>query len=100
MPALITKPWESSPDAESPPAYGTSRPSLADRPAQSIDGLALDSDASRILIVDDDPFILKLEARMAVSLGYRPTIAEDGIELAIQPRHAGWTSSSASCRRE
>ena len=80
MKALITKPWESSPDAGLPPVPGTSRPTLNDQPAQSADGLALDSDASRILIVDDDPVILKLVARMAASLGYRPTIAEDGVD--------------------
>ncbi len=30
--------------------------------------------------MDDDPVILKLVARMAVNLGYRPTIAEDGVD--------------------
>ena len=80
MPALITKPWESSPDVGLPPVPGTSRPTMGDQPAQSADGWALDSDASRILIVDDDPVILKLVARMVASLGYRPTVAEDGVD--------------------
>ena len=80
MPALTTDPWESSPDGGLPPAPETSRSSLDDQPAQSFDRLALDSDASRILIVDDDPVILKLVARMAASLGYHPTMAEDGVD--------------------
>jgi len=80
MKALITKPWESSPGVGLPPLPGTSRPTLNDQPAQSADGLALGSGASRILIVDDDPVILKLVARMAASLGYGPTIAEDGVD--------------------
>ena len=80
MPALITKPWESSPDVGLPPVPGTSRPTLDDQPAQSADGLTIDSNGSRILIVDDDPVILKLVAKMAAGLGYRPTIAEDGVD--------------------
>jgi CheY-like chemotaxis protein len=46
---------------------------------QPVGGLTFDSDASRILIVDDDPVILRLVARMAASLGYHPTMAEDGV---------------------
>ena len=80
MQALTTDPWESSPDGGLPPAPETSRSSLDDQPAQSFDRLALDSNASRILIVDDNPNILKLVSKMATRLGYRSTIAEDGVD--------------------
>ena len=80
MPALITELWESSPDGELSPVPGTSCPSLDEQPAQPRDGMMLDSDASRILIVDDNPEVLRLVARMAATLGYHPTIAEDGVD--------------------
>ena len=80
MPALITELWESSPDGGLPPVPGNSRPSLDDQPAQPRDGVMLGSDASRILIVDDNPEVLRLVARMAAMLGYHPTIAEDGVD--------------------
>ncbi len=80
MPALIVNRLEPSPDGGLPQASEAFHTSIDDPSAQSADGLALDSDASRILIVDDDPVILKLVARMAASLGYHPTIAEDGVD--------------------
>ena len=80
MPALIVNRLEPSTDGGLPPAFEAFHTSIDDPFAQSADGLALDSDASRILIVDDDPVILKLVARMAVNLGYRTTVAEDGVD--------------------
>ena len=66
---------EPSPDGRVPVSPETYHPSLDDHPAQSADGLRLDSDASRILIVDDNPDILKLVSKMVAGLGYHPTIA-------------------------
>ena len=71
---------EPSPDGRVPVSPETYHPSLDDHPAQSADGLRLDSDASRILIVDDNPDILKLVSKMVAGLGYHPTIAEDGVD--------------------
>ncbi|MBC2713275.1 MAG: response regulator [Desulfosarcina sp.] len=67
-------------DTRLPASPETFRPSLDGHPAQSADGLTLDSDAIRILIVDDDPGILTLVSRMAGCLGYHPTTAEDGVD--------------------
>lgn len=50
------------------------------RPMVHKDTLSLDSKSNRILIVDDDPGILKLVSKMAASLGYRPTTAEDALD--------------------
>ena len=55
-------------------------PLLDGHPAQSADGLALDSDVIRVLIVDDDPDILTLVSRMAGCLGHHPTTAEDAVD--------------------
>jgi CheY-like chemotaxis protein len=71
---------EPSPDGRLPGSPETFHPSPEDRPARSVDGPRLDSEASRILIVDDNPEILTLVAKMAAHLGYRPTIAEDGVD--------------------
>ena len=80
MPTMITNRLEPSPDGRLPVSPETFHPSLDDRPAQSADKLRVDSAASRILIVDDNPEILTLVAKMAAHLGYRPTIAEDGVD--------------------
>ncbi len=39
-----------------------------------------DPHSGRVLIVDDDGGVLKLVSRMAAHLGYRPTMAIDGVE--------------------
>ena len=80
MPAMSVNQSEPTPDGPVPASHGTYHPSLDDYPRQSADQLRLDSDASRILIVDDNPEILKLVSKMATVLGYRTTIAEDGME--------------------
>ena len=80
MPTMIANRSEPAPDGRLPVSPGTFHPSLDDHPAQSADGLRIDSDASRILIVDDNLDILKLVSKMVTRLGYRPTIAEDGVD--------------------
>ena len=80
MPTIIVSQSEPSPDSRLPAPPVSFHPSLDDHPAPSDDGLTLDSDASRILIVDDDPVILKLVSKMAARLGYQPTVAEDGVD--------------------
>jgi len=80
MPTMIANRSEPSPDGRFPVSPDTFRPALDDHPGPSADGLTLDSDASRILIVDDDPVVLKLVSKMAVRLGYQPTVAEDGVD--------------------
>jgi len=80
MPAMSVNQLDPTPDGPLPASSGTFHPSLDDHLTQSADKLRLDSDASRILIVDDNPEILKLVSKMATVLGYRTTIAEDGMQ--------------------
>jgi CheY-like chemotaxis protein len=77
MPTMIANRSDPSPGGRLPAAF---HPTLDDHPAPSPDGLTLDSEASRILIVDDDPVVLGLVSKMALRLGYQPTIAEDGVD--------------------
>jgi CheY-like chemotaxis protein len=80
MSTLVATRSEFSPDGPLPVSPKPFRPLPDDSPFPSTDGLRLDSDASRILIVDDNPDILKLVSTMAVRLGYHPTTAEDGVD--------------------
>ena len=80
MPTISPNRSETSPDDRLPAAPESFHSSMDDHPAPSTDRLTLDSDANRILIVDDNPDILKLVSKMATSLGYHPTTAEDGVE--------------------
>jgi CheY-like chemotaxis protein len=49
-------------------------------PLKSADEIALDSETSWILVVDDDWNVLQLVASMALRLGYRPTTAAHPLE--------------------
>lgn len=80
MPTMIANQSEPRPDGRSSVSPDTFRQPLDDHPSQLADGLRLDSDASRILIVDDNPETLKLVSKMAARLGYDPTTAEDGVD--------------------
>jgi len=80
MPRMIANQSEPSPDSRLPAGTETFRPSLDDHLAQSSGKLRIDSDVSRILIVDDNPDILKLVSKMVTVLGYRAIIAEDGVD--------------------
>jgi CheY-like chemotaxis protein len=80
MPAKISDRMAPTPDGRLPVSPDTLQPPPEAHPAQSADGPTLDSDASRILIVDDNPDILMLVSKMATHLGYRPTIAENGVD--------------------
>ena len=74
---------EPLPGSRLPTSSETFYPSLDAQSAQSAKGLTLDSAAKRILIVDDDPNILKLVSKMAACLGYHPTNAEDAVEALL-----------------
>lgn len=59
---------------------GTFFPSGDGHQAKSGDGARIDSVASRVLIVDDDPIVLELVSGMALRLGYHPTTAKDAVD--------------------
>lgn len=56
------------------------RPRKDAYPVQSADGPKIDANSCRILVVDDDPNILKLVAKMVKRLGHHPTAAEDAMD--------------------
>jgi CheY-like chemotaxis protein len=56
------------------------QPSADGKTAQAANRLRRDSESGRILIVDDDPGILKLVTTMAEHLGFRSTAAIDAMD--------------------
>ncbi|MCB2147784.1 MAG: response regulator [Deltaproteobacteria bacterium] len=80
MATMIANRSEPSLDGRFPASPAGLHPSPEDQPAPPAGGLRLDSGASRILIVDDDPAVLELVSKMAARLGYHPTVAEDGVD--------------------
>lgn len=56
------------------------RPRKEPHPVQSADGPKVDANSRRILVVDDDPNILKLVAKMVARLGHHPVAAEDAMD--------------------
>lgn len=56
------------------------RPRKDPYPVQSADGPPADANSYRVLVVDDDPNILKPVAMMVKRLGHYPTAAEDAMD--------------------
>lgn len=71
---------KSLPDARSPASSKPHPPLPDDNLSRSAGEAKVDANAGRVLIVDDDPGVLALLSKMAASLGYHPTIAEDAVE--------------------
>ncbi len=69
-----------SPTGAQPPTFTESiRPPQDAYPVQSTDGPKVDANSCRILVVDDDPIILNLVAKMVERLGHYATAAEDAM---------------------
>jgi len=51
-----------------------------DRTSRTNNGLMMDDDAGQVLVVDDDPIILKMVAKMAACLGYRTAICQEAMD--------------------
>ena len=69
-----------SPAGAQPPTFIESiRPPQDAYPVQSTDGPQVDANSCRILVVDDDPTILNLVAKMVERLGHYATAAEDAM---------------------
>lgn len=67
-------------DSRLPASTKIIHPPPHEDPVQLTSGLKMDSDTSRILIVDDDPGILNLVSKMAIRLGYHTTTAMDAVD--------------------
>ncbi len=59
---------------------------LEEDSVQLTSDLKMESDISRILIVDDDPGILILVSKMAKCLGYHATTAHDAVDALFYLR--------------
>ncbi len=69
-----------SPAGAQPPTFTESiRPPKDADPIQSTDGPKVDTHSFRVLVVDDDPTILNLLAKMVERLGHYATVAEDAM---------------------
>ena len=69
-----------SPAGAQPPTLAESiRPRQDAYPVHSTDGPKVDANSCRILVVDDDPTILNLVAKMVERLGHYATAAEDAM---------------------
>lgn len=65
-------------------AIGGPDPSMRKKINQTAKGGLLDCRPLRILIVDDDPTVLRLISRMVSLLGHNPDSSEDGMDALFQ----------------
>ncbi len=80
MPTVIEKEGQPPVGAQSLTSAESIRPPKDARPVQSADGPKTGANSYRILVVDDDPNILNLVARMVKRLGYHSSTAEDAMD--------------------
>ncbi len=80
MPIFIEKEGKSPAGAPSSTFTKSIRPSKGAYPVQSADGPKAGASSYRILVVDDDPNILNLVAKMVKRLGYHSSTAEDAMD--------------------
>ncbi len=80
MPDVTEKEGKLSAGAHLPTVAESIRPRKDVYPVQSADGPKVDANSRRILVVDDDPNILKLVAKMVARLGHHPATAEDAMD--------------------
>ncbi len=79
MPDVIEKEGKLFAGAHLPTAAESIRPRKDVHPVQSTNGPKVDANSRRILVVDDDPNILNLVAKMVKRLGQHSSTAEDAM---------------------
>ena len=80
MPDVIEKEGKLFAGAHLPTVAESIRPRKDVHPVQSTNGPKVDANSRRILVVDDDPNILKLVAKMVARLGHHAATAEDAMD--------------------
>jgi DNA-binding NtrC family response regulator len=80
MPPKIASRTEPMSDGLLPAGADPFPPSSSGKSKQAANRLSRDAESARILIVDDDPGILKLVSKMTEHLGFRPTPAIDAMD--------------------
>ncbi len=84
MPVVKEKEAKLLAGAHLPTVAESIRPRKDVYPVQSADGPKVDANSRRILVVDDDPNILKLVAKMVARLGHHAATAEDAMDALFQ----------------
>ena len=80
MPIVVEKEGKSPAGAQSPTFTKSIRPPKDAYPVRSADGPKAGANSYRILVVDDDPNILNLVAKMVKRLGHHSSTAEDAMD--------------------
>jgi DNA-binding NtrC family response regulator len=80
MTATTIRYSEPQPEGRRQISTGTGPSAPDDRILRAQNGLKPDTDASRVLVVDDDPNILEMVAKMAACLGYRTAICQEAVD--------------------
>ncbi len=80
MPVTKEKEGKLLAEAQLPTLAESIRPRKDAFPVHSADGPKVDTNPYRILVVDDDPIVLELVAKMIKRLGHHPTAAEDAMD--------------------
>ncbi len=83
MPIVTDSEAKRSTEAGRPSLAASAQPRKGAYPDPSADGPMVDAGSLRILVVDDDPNILNLVAKMVTRLGHHPTVAEDGMHALL-----------------
>lgn len=80
MIAKTSRPSEPQSDGRQQISKGTGHLVPDDGPSRTQKGLTLNTDARRVLVVDDDPNIVQLVAKMAACLGYRTATCQEAVD--------------------
>lgn len=80
MIAKTSRPSEPQSKGRQQISTGTGPLAPDDGSSRTQKGLTRNTDASRVLVVDDEPTILKLVAKMVVCLGYRTATCQEAVD--------------------
>ena len=71
---------EPRPDGRQQTSTGIGQLTPVDRISRTRNGLTRNYEASRVLVVDDDPVILNMVAKMTACLGYRTSTCQEAVD--------------------
>ena len=80
MTTTTIHPLSSRPDGRQQTSNGIGHLAPNDRTSRNRSGLTQNTDADRVLVVDDDSNILEMVAKMAASLGYRTATCQEAVD--------------------
>lgn len=80
MTTTTIQPSISRPDVRQQTSTGIGRLVSDNRTSRTRNGLTQNTDAGRVLVVDDNPNILEMVAKMAACLGYRTATCQEAVD--------------------